>query len=266
MGAVVRSRLKYALPAASVALIAAWIVGGDSAMTATPPPETASLRALWLGIGPLTAFILLLRRSHLVAALLAGASVAFVTGLAAGLFGASDLLRIDPEAFGATGLVLSGMERGVGISVFTLLLMGLVGGFEATGHLDRWIEALSTRITSARAAEARIVGATSLAVLLTTHSVVALLAVGKLGREIGAAAAVPATRRANLMDLTVCTYPFLLPFFIPTILAASLTGGGGAEVPPVSAMAAGLANVHSWALLAMAIIAVTTGYGRESDT
>jgi len=28
---------------------------------------------------------------------------------------------------------------------------------------------------------------------------------------------------ANLLDTTVCTYPFLLPWFIPTILAASLT-------------------------------------------
>lgn len=266
MGAVVRSRLRYALPAAAVALGLAWALGSGGAAASPAGGEAGGLGALWLGLGPVTAVVLLLRRTHLVPALLAGAFIAFAVGTVLGLFGVGDLLRIDAEAFGARGLILSGMERGVGISVFTILLMGLVGGFQGTGLLDRWIDRLSTRIDSPRAAEARIVGATSLAVLLTTHSVVALLAVGELGNKLGSAAGVPATRRANLMDLTVCTYPFLLPFFIPTILASSLTVGGGPGVPSVPALAAGFANIHSWALLAMTLFAVTSGYGRGTRT
>ena len=73
------------------------------------------------------------------------------------------------------------------------------------------------------------------------------------------------TRRANLLDTTVCTYPFLLPWFIPTILAASLTASGSATgMPRLGAMQVGMANLHSWLLLSIVLIAVFGGYGRRS--
>ena len=62
--------------------------------------------------------------------------------------------------------------------------------------------------------------------MLTTHSVVAILAVGPYARETGARLGLTPYRRANLLDLTACTWPFLLPWFIPTILAASTTAAG----------------------------------------
>ena len=61
--------------------------------------------------------------------------------------------------------------------------------------------------------------------------------------------------------MTVCTYPFLLPFFIPTILAAALTTDVPG-MPRLSALEAGLHNVHSWGLLAVVLVAVGTGWGR----
>ena len=103
----------------------------------------------------------------------------------------------------------------------------------------------------------------SAAVLLTTHSVVAILAVGPLTREAGASFGLGPYRRANLLDTTVCTWPFLLPWFIPTILAASLTAS--VDAPRLSALQIGLANLHSWALLAMVAMAVMLGYGRRRD-
>ncbi len=265
VGAVVRSRLKYALPAGALALAAYVILGASGGSPISPAlvSSETGLGALVLGLGPVVAFILLLRREHLVTALMAGSAVSIAVALSTSWLSPSDLLRIDADAFGARGVILEGMERGVGISIFTILLMGLVGGFEATGLLERWIEALRSRVSTPAQAERRIVGATSLAVLLTTHSVVAILAVGELARRLGQSAGVAADRRANLMDLTVCTYPFLLPFFIPTVLAANLTASGeGAGVPSVSAFQAGLANLHSWGLLAILVLAVGLGYGR----
>ncbi len=49
---------------------------------------------------------------------------------------------------------------------------------------------------------------------------------------------------------------------IPTILAASTTQGYGGGAPPISPFAVGLHNLHSWALLAMVLLAVLGGYGR----
>ncbi len=143
--------------------------------------------------------------------------------------------------------------------------MGLVGGLEATGVLERLVGAARKRATGARRAEAWIVGTVSAAVLLTIHSVVAILTVGDLARRTGERFGVSRYRRANLLDLTVCTWPFLLPYCIPTILAASTTAAGeGFGMPRISPLDAGLANLHSWALLAMVVLAVATGYGRRS--
>ena len=103
----------------------------------------------------------------------------------------------------------------------------------------------------------------SAAVLLTTHSVVAILTVGELTRRLGRAVGLTKYRRANLLDVTVCTYPFLFPYFIPPILAASATSAGEAYgVPRVSPLDAGMHNVYSWALLVIVLVAIVTGYGR----
>jgi Na+/H+ antiporter NhaC len=142
--------------------------------------------------------------------------------------------------------------------------MGLVGGLEATGVLERLVAFAERRASSVRGAEAWIVGAVSAAALLTTHSVVAILTVGDLSRRTGERFGVPPYRRANLLDVAVCTWPFLLPYCIPTILAASLTAAGeGFGMPRIPPLDVGLANLHSWGLLAMLILAVTLGYGRR---
>ena len=101
----------------------------------------------------------------------------------------------------------------------------------------------------------------SAAVLLTTHSVVAILTVGEFARQTGKSFGLSAYRRANLLDVTVCTYPFLLPYFIPTVLAAGTTADAGV-MPRLSPAVAGLYNAYSWALVGMLGIAIGLGYGR----
>ena len=271
MGGVVRSRLRYALPAAVVAALILTLLGGAE----TPVTQAAGPGAVLAGnpaalpmlLAPLTAFVMLWRGRGLVESLFAGVAAAVVLALALGLVAPADLLYIDREAFQARGLILDGMEGAVGIVIFTILLMSIVGAAQEAGILDRLVRAPRRTVETARAAELRIFGVTSVAVLLTTHSVIAILAVGDLVRDSGRRAGVGRFRRANLLDMTVCTYPFLLPFFIPTILAASATASGEPfGIPRVSALEAGLANPYSWALLVVILVAIGTGLGRsEAD-
>lgn len=192
---------------------------------------------------------------------MAGVLLAAALGLALGAFAPSDLLGVNRDDFIATGLLLDGMRRAVGISIFTLLLMGLVGGIEASGLMDRLLVVARARARGPRSAEAWIFATVSAAVILTTHAVVAILAVGPLTKEAGRSFGLGRYRRSNLLDVTVCTYPFLLPFFIPTILASALTGGFDGA-PRLSPWSAGLHNVHSWGLLAVILLAIVTGWGR----
>ncbi|MYC99283.1 MAG: hypothetical protein F4X13_08445 [Gammaproteobacteria bacterium] len=274
MGGVVRSRLRYALPAAAVAALVLTLLGGGQTEVTQAPGQGVMLEgnpaALPMLLAPLAAFVMLWRGRGLVESLFSGVAAALVLALALRLVAPADLVYIDPEAFQARGLILDGMEGAVGIVVFTILLMGIVGAAQEAGILDRLAQGSGSRSAAetARAAEFRIFGVTSVAVLLTTHSVMAILAVGDLVRDSGRRAGIGRFRRANLLDMTVCTYPFLLPFFIPTILAASATASGESfGIPRVSALEAGLVNTYSWALLGVMLVAIWTGLGRsEPDT
>jgi Na+/H+ antiporter NhaC len=213
---------------------------------------------------PFLVIVLLIRRRHLVEGLMMGILAGAVLGLLTGQFGWAELFYVDPERFSAGGLILDGMQRGVGVSLFTILLMGLVAGLEGAGIMERVVRAATRGASSAAQAEWRIFGTISAAVVLTTHAAVAILAVGEFTKEAGEAFGLSAYRRANILDITVSTYPFLFPFFIPTILAASTTAGyEGLGMPRLSAWTIGLHNAHSWALLVVVLFAIGTGWGRR---
>jgi Na+/H+ antiporter NhaC len=94
-----------------------------------------------------------------------------------------------------------------------------------------------------------------------------MLTVGPFTRELGARAGLSPYRRANLLDLTVCTYPFLLPYFLPTILASSASASGADfGMPRVAPLDVGMANTYAWALVVAVALAVLTGYGRREGT
>jgi hypothetical protein len=77
---------------------------------------------------------------------------------------------------------------------------------------------------------------------------------------------IPRYRRANLLSLTVSTYPFLLPYFIPVILMANTTASGSDYgLPRLSPLQTGLHNYFSWALLLILVLALALGYGRRTD-
>lgn len=266
MGKVVRSRLRYALPAAAMAVVVFAILG----KSAVPPEVEAAIletspAGLPMLLAPALVVWLLLRHVHLVEGLLLGILAAVVLGLGLGRFQPTQLFFIDPEHYSGAGILVDGMERGVGVSIFTLLLMGLVSGVESSGVMKRLLDRAGKRVDTPRAAETWMFTTVSAATLVTTHSVVALLAVGRSARETGRRLGISPERRANILDVTVCTYPFLLPYCIPTVLAASTTRSGrGFGMPELSALPVGLANFHSWALLLVILVAIITGWGRDA--
>ncbi len=266
IGGVVRSRLKYALPAAALAVIGFVVLGGDAPVAGSPPESETALRSLWMALVPAVVLGLLLRGRHLLEGLITGIVVAIALGLVLGAIQPSRLLAIDRDNFIATGIILDGMERAIGVSISTLLLMGLVGPLEASGTLERVVRFTEQRITSARSAERWIVTAASIAVVLTTHSVVTLLAVGRFSRQTGEKFGVSAFRRANLLDVTVCTFPFLLPYTIPTILTAFTTATSeGSDMPRLTPFEIGPYNFYSWGLLILLAAALFAGYGRDKE-
>lgn len=265
---VVKTRLRYALPAAAIASVAYGILGGVEASAAVGGPEAGAdpKGLVMLGV-PIVVLTLLARRHHLVEGLIFGILTSLVLGVGAGLVEPGELLFIDRASFSAKGLLVQGMERGLGASIFTLLLMGLVAPLQASGMLERIVTSASGRAHSSRGAELWMVGITNAAALLTTHSTVAILTAGDLVRRLGERFGIDPYRRANLMDLSGCGFPFILPYMLPAILAASTSAAGERfGMGRVSPFEVGAYNFHSWALLMMLAVAVLTGFGRGPQT
>jgi Na+/H+ antiporter NhaC len=264
----VRSRLKYVLPAAFVAVLFYALSAG---LQSNPAQNNVlglegSPRGLPMLIVPVVIIVLLLMKKHLLHGLLAGLMVGVILGLSLRLLPINRLLALDFEQFSAQSFIIDGINRAVGISFFTILLMGLVSTLKASGLLHRLVEFSAKRSRTLRHTEAWISGAVGVAVLLTCHSIVAILTVGEYARETGERVGLHRYRRANLLSLVVCTFPFILPYFIPVILMANTTSSGREfGIPPVSPLQTGLHNFVSWALLAMVLFAVISGFGRHSD-
>lgn len=267
IGGTVRSRLPLVLPAAAVALVLtvplALIEG--TGQTSAPVAAGGDPRGLPMLLVPAVVIALLLAGRHLLEGLFAGLASGVALGLSLGLMEPARLLSLDLENMTARSFLIEGIDRAAGISFFTILLMGLVAAMEAAGLLERLVAFAGRHSRTPRAAESWIVGAVSGAVLVTCHSIVAILTVGEFARLTGERLGIGAYRRAHLLSLSVSTVPFILPYFIPVILTANTTlSGGEYGIPPVSPLQAGLHNLYSWMLMIVVVLMVAFGWGRRS--
>jgi Na+/H+ antiporter NhaC len=112
MGGVVRSRMKYALPAAAVAVAVFWFFGGGGEVAAGTSlgAEVGPGGLLMLSV-PALVIVLLIRRRHLIEGLMMGILAAVILGLVTGQLAWNEIFFVDKEQFSAGGLILTGMQR-----------------------------------------------------------------------------------------------------------------------------------------------------------
>jgi Na+/H+ antiporter NhaC len=268
IGTTVKSRVKYLLPAALLALVAYPVAGlileGD--LVREKPELMGAPTGLPMLLVPMYIVYLFLKGKHLLHGLLLGLLFGIVLGLALGLLPLAELFSLDLENFTAKSLVIDGINRAVGISFFTILLMGLVATLQASGLIDRLVLFAAQSSNTPQQAEGWIAGTVGAAVLLTTHSIVAILMVAEFANRTGAEQGISPQRRANVLSMVVCVFPFILPYFIPVILMANTTlSGAEFGLASVSPLAAGLYNFIAWGILLVAMASIAFGYGRKRD-
>lgn len=268
IGLTVKSRLKYILPAAALALIAfgtsAALQSGDS--VSANQQIVGQPSGLVMLIVPLFIIYLFLKGKHLLHGLLLGLAFGTTLSLLIGLLPVSQLISLDIENFRATSFIIDGINKAIGISIFTILLMGLVATLTASGLVNRLVGFAESRTHTAKQSEAWIGTIAAVAVLLITHSIVAILTVAEFSNKTGQKMNISPIRRSNILSLVVCVFPFLLPYFIPVILMASTTASGKElGIGTVSALEVGMYNFLAWGLMLMTILVIVFGYGHQTD-
>src|SRR5690606_18217661 len=154
--------------------------------------------------------------------LLYSLALGFALGLAAGLIGPGDLLSIDPATFTVGGIIVAGIGGMVGIGVFTIFLMGLIGTLEAGGLVDWMMRKAERFATTPTRAEGSIVGTTLLLNALTGAGTPSMVILGPFVRRLGHRFRIAPWRRGNLMDACGTTIIVFLPFSAGVLIASAL--------------------------------------------
>ena len=265
VGQTVKSRIPYISVAFILALIA-YLVSA-----AWHGPDTidntyrlaGDPRGLPMLLVPAYIIYRFLKGTHLLNGLLSGLIFGTALGLITGLLPLEQIISLDLENMVAVSFIIKGINRAVGLSFFTILLMGLVATIRASGIMDRLVDFASGKIQTLKSTETWIAAMAAAAVLLTTHSIVAILSIAEFSNKTGQQ--IPPMRRANILSLVVCVFPFLLPYFIPVILMANTTSAGlEYALPPVSPLEVGMHNFIAWALALVAVMVIFFGWQGEN--
>ena len=260
LGTVVKTRMRYSLPAAAGALILFLLFsgtteGGFAAGTADDPANPLSLIML---VVPVVIIVLCMLRKHLITALSWGILSGIAAGLISGIYRVEDLIAF-PGGFSVSGAVIEAITGTVAMLIGVFSLLGVLersGFFEDVGAL------LARLAKKERSTEATIVLSVGILSMVTGVISVAIVALGDLINEIGNKAGVNRYRRANLMDCTGCVFCFLAPWTVHCVIPAQLSAqfGEGYAVAPGSVP---FVNYYSLCMLVILVMAVAAGYGRK---
>lgn len=263
LGTVVKTRMRYSLPAAAGALVLfllfAKTTDGSAAIEAAG--GTANPVSLVMLVVPVVIITLCLMRKHLITALSWGILAGIAAGLVSGIYTVDSLIAF-PGGFAVSGAIIEAITGTAGTVAMLIAVFALLGVLECSGLFEDVGVLLSHFAKNERSTEATIVLSTGILSMVTGVISVAIVALGDLVNEIGEKAGVNRYRRANLLDCTGCVFCFLAPWTVHCVIPAQQSAqfGEGFAVAPASIP---FVNYYSICMLVMLVVAVITGYGRK---
>ena len=230
---VVRSRLKYALLGAGIALVLFVSFGYMSyeAPTVTAEISASQAKGLIMLIVPALLIFLMIRGCHMMVALSTAIVVGLVVGCASGLMKFSDILVIDMNSFTASGTLVDGINGMMDTIIFAMLMMAIVHLLEFGGLFDALIEKISPMTNTETKAEAFIAITNIIMNALTVCNSVVILMLGPISKKLLTEKYnISRDRAANMLDAVSCVAMCLIPYGFAPMLAFSFAAGSGAPV------------------------------------
>lgn len=264
LGCVVKTRMRYSLPAAAGALVLFLLFSkttdaGASIQVDGGAENPASLAMLMV---PAVIILLCLMRRHLITALSWGILAGIAAGLLSGIYTLEGLISF-PGGFSVSGVIIEAIAGTSGTVAMLIAVFALLGAVERSGLFEEVGSFLTRFAKSERSTEAAIVLSCGILSMVTGVISVAIVALGDLVKEIGEKAGVDRYRRANLLDCTGCVFCFLAPWTVHCVIPAQQSAqfGEGFAVAPASIP---FVNFYSVCMSVVLIVAVIGGYGRNA--
>ena len=259
LGTVVKTRMRYSLPAAAGALLLFLLFsrttdGGGALQMEQGQTNPVSLVMLAV---PIVIIVLCMMRKHLITALSLGILAGIAAGLLSGVYTMDQLISF-PGGFSVSGAVIEAITGTAGTVAMLIAVFSLLGVLECGGLFEDVRGLLEHFARRERSSEATIVLSVGILSMVTGVISVAIVALGDLISEIGEKTGVNRYRRANLMDCTGCVFCFLAPWTVHCVIPAQLSAqfGEGFAVAPASVP---FVNYYSICMLVILVAAVITG-------
>lgn len=263
LGTVVKTRMRYSLPAAAGALLLFLLFSGTKggSLEAEAADAQTNPLSLIILVVPVVIIALCVMRKHLITALSWGIIAGIAVGLLSGIYKPENLVAF-PGGFSVSGLMIEAITGTAGTVAMLIGVFSLLGVLECSGFFEDVGALLARLAKTERSTEATIVLSVGILSMVTGVISVAIVALGDLIHEIGEKAGVNRYRRANLMDCTGCVFCFLAPWTVHCVIPAQLSAqfGEGAAVAPGSVP---FVNYYSLCMLVILAVAVIAGYGRK---
>ncbi len=263
LGIVVKTRMRYSLPAAVGALVLFLLFSkttdeGSAIETVSGTTNPVSLVML---VVPVVIIALCMMRKHLITALSWGILAGIAAGLLSGIYTVENLIAF-PGGFSVSGAIIEAITGTAGTAAMLIAVFSLLGVLECSGFFEDVGALLARLAKKERSTEATIVLSVGILSMVTGVISVAIVALGDLVNEIGEKSGVNRYRRANLMDCTGCVFCFLAPWTVHCVIPAQQSAqfGEGFAVAPASVP---FVNYYSICMLVILVVAVVTGYGRK---
>lgn len=268
VGGVVKSRIKYVIPASIITLLAIIFFGSGGAVQSVPYEiisKSMNPTGLVMIIPALLTIILAVRGAHLVSATTVGTIVGVIVAHVFKLNSLSSLLYIEEGV--VHGVFADGIAGMIDISVLALLLMAIVN-IMRVGSGDKALIGLTEKIIStARGAEISIASLILAMCAVMGLNAPAILAIGlPYARPVAQKFKISPYRTANILDALSSAVIYLLPWGSGMLLvqsgAVDVNATFGNIVPVLTTGQVAPWVIYSWALLAVMLFAIITGWGR----
>lgn len=263
LGTVVKTRMRYSLPAAAGALVLFLLFTRttDENAAIAAAGGGADPVSLVMLVVPVVIIILCMMKKHLITALSWGILAGTAAGLLSGVYTVDELISF-PGGFSVSGAVIEGITGTAGTVAMLVMVFALLGVLECGGLFEDVRGLLEHFAKKERSTEAAIVLSVGILSMVTGVISVAIVALGDLVSEIGEKAGLNRYRRANLLDCTGCVFCFLAPWTVHCVIPAQQSAqfGEGFAVAPASVP---FVNYYSLCMLVILLVSILTGYGRK---
>lgn len=271
MSDVVKSRAPLALAAAAICIVVLFIFGGGGTIQATNISEfniAVDPKGLLVAISFIVVIVSALKGNDIIESLIYGNIVAMVMGVLSGKMTVANILSLPANRGESTGLIEAGISGVTAAIMFALIVLAVSEVLVRSGVMDAILNwALKTVAKTVKQAEFAIIAVTILFSIPIAANAPALMVVGpSFVKPLGEKFKLAKARCANLMDCSVCTLFFTLPWHIAVIVwyGALVTASEAYNIVLPSINVAFL-NPYCWAMLAVLCFSVLTGWNRKFD-